>query len=484
MKKEDLLNAMNDIDDELLSDAEGKVMKKSFSKILRFGGIAALLCLAFVLIMLPMILQSTDMPPLVTTRSNEKNQLEKIPTIAATHTVSGKTELIVDHTGGELRGSASLIRPGFYIKTVVAAHVIEVLPDRYYYPGLSTYTYHVARLAIDEVLRGENLPQEIYLRFAHYGADVFDGYDTLILSLEQIGIENYLMINENKGEAAFFANMFEPAVVPDIGYGTVIAFREGVVDMSFWDKADYTTHASYMDDTPGKLLDAVEEAFFPIKQNSTLDDAKKEISRLAQIPDEETLYCWGEAPRYVTAADVFSFLEAVSVKQTVSPEGGIFRQSLSYQPEGVVVTYTRIANGFVTNEHVRIDAIRCKVEKVGEAYTADELARLPHIAGVIEGMSETSIVPSHIEVGDDMRLDYFAIQGYYRKVDGKIYGIIRTVWRYRYRYEYNTFIDDDCYYLYDGEGNGIVIESDVLSEIIGDDSIIRNTHYEKYTIMY
>ena len=62
MKKEDLLDAMNDIDSELLSDAEGKGMKFSRSKILRLGAIAALLCLALVLIMLPMILQSTDMP--------------------------------------------------------------------------------------------------------------------------------------------------------------------------------------------------------------------------------------------------------------------------------------------------------------------------------------------------------------------------------------------------------------------------------------
>ena len=89
-------------------------------------------------------------------------------------------------------------------------------------------------------------------------------------------------------------------------------------------------------------------------------------------------------------------------------------------------------------------------------------------------------------VSRDMEFNYSRAEGFYRKVDDKIYGIIRIRWLYSSPidedqmsyYEGRGYVADDCYYLYDSEGNGSIVEREELRAIIGNDySVLLRFEY-------
>ena len=105
--------------------------------------------------------------------------------------------------------------PGFYVNTVIEASVIEILPDIFINPGES-YQYNVVRLKVIDAVLGEGIPDEVYLRYNARTTNPFEGYDTFLFSLRQIGIENFMMINDSKHKVEYFSHMFEVEEINDI----------------------------------------------------------------------------------------------------------------------------------------------------------------------------------------------------------------------------------------------------------------------------
>ena len=90
----------------------------------------------------------------------------------------------------------------------------------------------------------------------------------------------------------------------------------------------------------------------------------------------------------------------------------------------------------------------------------------------------SELQPPHTDLSEYMTFKYLRGQGFYRKVEGEVYGIVRLQWHYSCfrQWEDNIYYDgyvmDDCYYLYDSEGNGRIMEREELREVIGDDRSI------------
>ncbi len=398
-----------------------------------------------------------------------------VSTMVSGNKITGVQELMLGEYESDDPGESEPISPGFGALTVVEAEVVEVLPDAYYhyFYGSSRVSVHVAKLRVIDAIRGEGLPSEIYLRYVHYGTDIFEGYERFMFSLSQIGAENFLLVNQTQGRVDYFPNMYE---VPsgDLGYGFVIAFNDDKVDASFWERANYLS-TKYGDTGWFDLyLRDPDRYYYPVGYGSTIAEAKERI--LASAANAE----YALNGDYVTAEDIFISDEQKELHSYLQPgENDTFSYSVTIRDDRVIATYTRLINGFATNEKIVLNSYEGEngnIKRYGESFSPDDLANVPDIGEAMAGLVLSELHPPHTELKDGMELRYSRAQGFYRKVDGKVYGIIRIQWRYYVdakresdKFYFSGYVMDDCYYLYDSEGNGSIVEREELREIIGND---------------
>lgn len=474
MKKTEWNEGLNHLDSDIIEKyvkQKDRLRQKKISNItwMRFGVIAA--CFALVLGIVFYTLHGFG---------NNRIILPSISVIQSSNKITGEQEVTYGDPVTEGTGDLSQqIAPGFYIGTVIQANIIEVLPDSYHNPGLNV-RYLIARLSVVDEIRGDGLPNEIFLRFPYYGSDIFDGYDTFIFSLQQVGIENYMMLNDTKHESAYFPNMFDVAVVDDFGYGSVIAFNGGKVDADFFKKTNgYEGIIENMLNNPS-------EYYYPVGYDTTLDEAKENIKELSK--EENNGIYLRPLFEYVTEEDIFVTNESKEVKNYLEPtDKDVFMQELSIGNDSTVVTYTRVINGFLTNEKISISSNtdgNCDINRAEVSYTEEDLARIPDIGEALANMKLSELEPPNIKIADGMHFQYSTAIGVYRKVGDKVYGIVRIMWYYTYSgntdYVVNGYVMDDCYYVYDQEGNGTVVDRSRLKKLIGNDLIIARFSYNEY----
>ena len=481
MKKIEWNEGLNHLDPDLIEkhieqkERLRQKNKKPKRVWLRFGAIAAcFLLIVSAVIVVPMLRDSGDNPII-----NPPNKdVPSISTMKGGNKITGKQELMYGDSSGS-EGEADMIAPGFEIQTVIEVEVIEVLPDTYYYANSYYLPFHVAKLRVVDQIRGDGLPEEIYLCYPYYDTTVFDGYERFIMSLEQVGIENYALVNGSQSRVDYFSNMFEVRSTRDLGYGSVIAFNDGKVDSSFWNKTNavISTMNGYID----IMLDQPHESYYyPATRNSTIEKVKSNILELAN--DEDNWHISTYRYNYVTAADVFVSDEAKAIKSYLEPsETNVFVYYLTLTEDRVIANYTRIINGFYTDETICINGYNGEngnVSRSGVIYSKEDLTKIPNIGEALDNMSLSELTPPHIEITDGMSFGYSNARGIYRKVNGKVYGVIRVMWYYKYPDITNAYLKDDMYYLFDENGNDSIVERDELREVIGDDNFIQDFRYD------
>ena len=484
MKKKEWNEGLNHLDPDLIEkhieqkERLRQKNKKPKSVWLRFGAIAACFLLIVSAVIVVSMLSDPDDNPIINP-SNQK--VPSISTIISGNKITGKQELLYGDPSSGSEGEAEMIVPGFYINTVIQANVIEVLPDYYYTPNLSI-RYLVAKLSVVESIRGSGLPNEILMRFPYYTSDIFDGYDTFIFSLQQVGVENFMMINDTKREVTYFPHMFEVEMVNDLGYGSVIAFKDGKVDTSFFDKADHFNAGGYI----ANSLQNPTLCFYPVSFDTTLEEAKTNIKELSQKSSEESMFVSDIPYDYITVDNIFISDEGKQIKSYLEPsEMSVFMQDIYRSEDRVVATYTRVINGFVTEEQITINGYTGENGNVSQSdtrYNEDDLSKIPNIGEALANLKLSELKPSHIEIVDGMNFEYSSAMGVYRKVRDKVYGIVRIIWYYTFPERTNGYVMDDCYYLYDQDGNGSIVERDELKELIGNDYIIARFSYNKHIV--
>ena len=465
---EDIVERFISMDNELKKKA---ARRKITSRFLRIGALAASFALIFGTVVVLLNYQMINPP---------RDYVSTVSTVTGGNKITGKQELLYGEPISK-EGEADMIAPGFEIQTVIEAEVIEVLPDTYYYASSYYLPFHIAKLRVVDQIRGDGLPTEIFLSYPYYDTDIFDGYERFIMSLEQVGIENYMLINDTQSRVDYFSNMFEVCISRDLGYGSVIAFNNGRVDESFWKSADYlVSKVSIGKDVFEKMLDSPKANNYPASKNSTVSNVKSNIIKLAK--DEENYHVSSKICDFVTSDDVFVSDEAKTVKDYVHPsETDVFMQKISLREDRVIVDYTRIINGFITDESICINGYTGdvgNVSKTGEAYTHDDLSKIPDIVEALENMKLSELTPPHVDVTSEMHFSHSSAAGVYRKVNGKVYGIIRVMWYYGIDGIENAYQKDDMYVLYDENGNGKIVEREELKNIIGNDYFIQKFSYD------
>ena len=481
MKQTEWNEGLNHIDPALVQEyVEQKEKRTKNNKRLRLwtriGALAA--CFALILgavIIGPML--KGDGPVTPPDEPND-NSLPPVSVITANNNITGKQYLFYD---GPANGANGIVGdapgPGFgyNYNVVVEAEIIEVLPDTYCYGAPYNLPCHVAKLRIIDQVCGEGYPEEIYMYYEYYDTTVFEGYERFIISFAQVGIENFLLVNQTQGKVEYFPNMFQLLGLSDIKSGSVIAFNDGKVDVKFWQELQ-TTHPDWFD-WINKQLDNPNSLY---SSNSTIDQVKAKIKNIA------TSLKWGGRD-YISAEDVFVSDEAKQVQVYLQPnENNTFVHSLNRSGDSIYVTYTRLVNGFVTNEEFTVFNNR-EIQKGDnwvryEAFTTEDLTRVPDIGEAMANLNLSELQPPHTELNEDMELFFTRAHGFYRKANEKVYGIIRIHWHYccpieegqkgyyESYYEGRGYVEDDCYYLYDSEGNGSIVEREELRAIIGNDA--------------
>jgi hypothetical protein len=311
----------------------------------------------------------------------------------------------------------------------------------------------------------------IFLRYPYYDTKVFDGYECFILSIEQIGVENYMLVNDTQSRVDYFSNMFEVAVTRDLGNGSVIAFNDGKIDDTFWDRVTHYHDSSIIKNMMGWDL-------YPVKMDSTLEDTKENIIELAKEESHQNIYC-----DYVTLDDIFVSEEGKEIQKYISLSStSVFMQEIFIREDRVIAKYTRLINGFLSDERIVVNGYTGEngnVVKYGREYTSDDLDGIIDMGKILDDLNMSELNPPHIEILDEMEFKYSIANGVYRKSNEKVYGIIRIMWYYSvYPEVINEYQMDDMYYLYDENGVGRIVERNELKELIGEDDFIQSFPYD------
>jgi len=541
MNKRQFIRGMDNIDPALIQDfiiqKEQLQLKKARRKVnlLRVGALAACLCLMLTALFAIPFMPGRDTPPnppIVTPSDTTSNPITSVidppappvdpNTPPATSFVQNNIQLsgTTQSTVGSMETTPSYdayaSSPGrFYAGIVVEAKVSEILPFVYSHPK-SSYNIYVVELEILDTVRGEGLPNKIYYQYRGYDEHLFEGHDTFILSLTQIGIQNYVLINKTTNSVEFFPNMFETCGINDPTYGSVIAFTDGILDISFWKKTfvNTTPYEEYDNYYPNKtsVENFTDSNHYPARLGYTLEQTKEAFKESLQIAqnDKYTYYfkLYAIMTHYLTVDDIFVSEQEKEFLEYVSPSSqSVFYYSLSTYSHPLVIngvtydkiymTYVRLINGFIASQETfnisgfvrptsskRTIAMELDSQYITHIrFTEEELSRTPDIGKVIASLDLDTLVPPHITPDDTAKLSGCEANGTYKKVGDKIYGIVSVVWLYTFDNP-NTYLMDDLYYLYDSDGNASIVERDELRTIIGHSSIIEDFKYEPFMVSF
>ena len=376
-------------------------------------------------------------------------------------------------------GSADAAPPAFQFSAgfAVKARVVKDDPDKYYKLDVSSeyrpVAYRLIQMEAVEIINGENIPQYFLYLMPEYVYVDMSVYDSLLLSMTQLGAENYVLKNGTQ-------NQMEPFDLPIFAdsqdspeLGNIIAFRDGIFDESLWQNDTWFygyQFASYYLDNPevGNLVvargDSEEAVISKIKQQF-----KDLYPAMYQAPSVKTLD--------------FRTSEAREVIEYVRPfVNGVFSQL--YQPyngNGELI-FRRYINGCQTEETVRIDLLTEEVTYSEVRYTKEDMERIENISAHLSQKAieyaEQPPIPPHTDP-EGKELLCLHLYAWYAKVEGKVYGVVKTAWRYQEKENWYVQYYDDSYVLYDMEaGTAADISRDALAAMIG----TRNVYMGKYGI--
>lgn len=350
------------------------------------------------------------------------------------------------------------------VKVLEVTNVQYIIPNRF-----SNESFIIAKLSVEDLICGAKIPQEIYLKVPYYTAEVFEGFDSFICSFVQVGAENFMAINQTKKRVEYFSNMFELAGVNDLGYGSAIAYKNGRVDVSFWDKVTYINKTNKF--ILG-LLDNYQAKKFPATYGTTIDKTKQNILNIVAKESYDF-----KNNRYILLEDVFSNIDEKEIKEYILPAShNIWKQECDIYSNKI--TFTRVINGFLTEEVITITINkngRHTVEKSDVHYDINKLESVVDIGYALHNLDISAIQPKHIN-SKKMNLQSIEVKGFYRKINEKIYGIIRVKWTYDKKYDRSGkevlvgLFMDDTYLVYDETGNGVRLERNNFNKMFGEDN--------------
>ena len=316
----------------------------------------------------------------------------------------------------------------FHTGIVVEARIIEVFSDIYALPGksLARRNYRVLRLEVLDVIAGEHVPDELYyLLDSSYEAKL-TRFDSLIISMRQLGVGSYLMLNTTSCKYERFGPLFASGTYPlleesmglyyDPTYITmyntlsILPFTDGVLDTFIFALPGWESSANQL---------RIYEDFFPVHPGYTLQQAKDAIVAAQEAHQEGAVYTvyTVDTPEIYPDKELYNSL--------CSFENGIFAQTTKINKKTV---FCRMVNGFYTNEYYSFTPGE-NVVRSSVTFSPEECAQLPDLEPFIQTM-----IDDQPEQSLKSRFDKFDAY-YYKTSNGKIIGVLRMGDR-----KYNNYI--------------------------------------------
>lgn len=457
MTEKDLLTAFSEANEDYIEHAaealEGR-KKPAGGWLKRTALLAAALCLV-IAGTVGVVLSSVREPD--GTAKPDASDLPYLPLLdytADSNQLTGKQYAQIGTFPGSSHAAANLrdVDYAYEYGIVISARVIEVLPDTYRLLSNTSEQYHILHLTVNDTVTGTNLPKELYyLLPAELSTDLME-YTDILFAMEQVGRDGYLVVNESQSRLESFSLLFRAEFVYNAGNGPVIAYTDQTVDEGLWDKEGWAQYKEQMQNR----LDPDNYPKFPIKRTQTLEEAKASIRAYSNNPNQ----------RVSTLADFSSDAAKEAIAYVKPFVNGAFRQDVLYEKQ---LVYIRTINGFDTGETIHLNGETGEVTYSDERYTIEDLQKIPDIGTLIGQLEGETLTPPHLDTTGLTQMGA-QISGWYRKADGKVYGIVKIEWVYTEKPSYQALqYRDAAYYLATSDGTYRSIEPDELSGIIGDD---------------
>lgn len=492
MKENEFLDGVSNIESDVVErfvSMDNKLQKKAYKPKskgiwLRFGAIAAcFLLIVSAAIVVPMLREEDPgvIPGPGTTDNPVVNPPDYTPIIfdatVSPEQLNGNSLEFIVGSSVSISGGENTAPPSFEFSYGIAvkAKVVKNHPDKYYKLDTSSEfrptAYRLIQMETIEVINGINVPQYFLYLIPEYVYVDMSVYDSLLISMDQIGVENYVLKNETQNRMESFELPVFADHQDNPELGNIIAFTDGIFDESLWQNETWRYGYQFADD----YLDNPESNDLVVARGDSISEV---ISAIKKQFDEWYIL----ANRALTVITLnFKTQEAKDAIEYVKPfENGVFSQTyLPYNGNGELI-FRRYINGCQTEETIKIDLLTEKVTYSEVRYTKEDMEQIENISAHLsekanEYMEQLPPPPHTDPNGKDLLcLNLYA---WYVKVDEKMYGVVKTIWRYKEKDNYFIQYYDDAYVLYDmSAGTTTDISRDDLVAIIG----TRNVYMGEY----
>ena len=353
----------------------------------------------------------------------------------------------------------------------VKAEVVKNYTDKYYKLDVSSEhqptAYRLIQMETVEVISGENVPQYFLYLIPEYVYVDMSVYDSLLISMTQLGVENYVLKNGTQNQMESFELPIFADYQDHPELGNIIAFTDSVFDESLWQNRSWFYGYQFAE----YYLDNPEYSYLVVARGDSEDTVISAI--------KEQYGAWYNGHTLSVKTLDFTTREAKDALEYVKPfVNGVFSQTYG---SGVIV-FRRYINGCQTEETIRIDLLTEEVTYSDIRYTKEDMKRLEnisvHLSEKALEYAEKLPNPPHTDP-QGKELLCLNLYAWYVKVDGKLYGVVKTAWRYKEKDDWFIQYYDDSYILYDiAAGTATDISRDDLVAIIG----TRNVYMGEYGI--
>lgn len=492
MKENEFLDGVSNIESDVVErfvSMDNKLQKKAYKPKskgiwLRFGAIAAcFLLIVSAVLVVPMLYD--DDPDVIpgpgTTDNPVVNHPNYIPIIfdatVSPEQLNGNSLEFIVGSSVSISGGENTAPPSFEFSYGIAvkAKVVKNHPDKYYKLDTSSEfrptAYRLIQMETIEVINGINVPQYFLYLIPEYVYVDMSVYDSLLISMSQIGVENYVLKNATQNRMESFELPVFADYQDNPELGNIIAFTDGIFDESLWQNETWRYGYQFADD----YLDNPESDDLVVARGDSISEV---ISAIKKQFDEWYIL----ANRALTVITLnFKTQEAKDAIEYVKPfENGVFSQTyLPYNGNGELI-FRRYINGCQTEETITIDLLTEEVTYSEVRYAKEDMVQMENISAHLSEKAveyaEQLPPPPHTDP-EGKELVCLNLYAWYVKVDGKLYGVVKTVWRYKEKDNYFIQYYDDAYVLYDmSAGTTTDISRDDLVAIIG----TRNVYMGEY----
>ncbi len=364
----------------------------------------------------------------------------------------------------------------------VKARVVKAHPDIYYKIDVDSErkpkAYRLIQMETLEVIAGSaTMPRDFLYLIPD--ADYVDMsiYDSLLISMTQVGTEKYLLKNDTQNRLEYFDLLMFADSTDHPDLGSIIAISDGVFDESLWQNENwnygYQFARDYLDE-PDRYT-----SYLVVRRGAS----EEEI--IAKIKEDRENY------RIIPVITLNHENEEINaIFEYVKPfENGVFAQTLYASHGYSSIIFTRFVNGCQTEERyvIVLDIERITYPEV--TYTNEDIAKLEDLSAVVAAKvaeyKETTPMPPRIDTEEMEELIGLNVFAWYVKDADKLYGVIKTAWVYEgiyndgnYTYD-NVRFYDDVYVLYDMTENTVTeMDRNTLINTVKDNRNVYAGDYE------